>query len=202
MIAWWVTVPMSSPDQQEAILSRADRDTLIQLAGDSISHGLKENRPIPVVISDYPDTLQQTRASFVTLKIHDRLRGCIGHLEAIQPLVKDIAENAFAAAFQDPRFPAVTEDERPLIQIHLSLLTAAKPLSFGSESELLKLLQTGKDGLILEEGQRRGTFLPAVWEQLPEPEDFLRHLKNKAGLPGDYWSKTLRVSRYTTESFS
>ncbi|MCW8889786.1 MAG: AmmeMemoRadiSam system protein A [Sedimenticola sp.] len=193
---------MPSHNSHEAEFNPSDRATLIGLARDSISHGLKAHHPLQVVISDYSEKLQQPRAAFVTLNIHDRLRGCIGHLEAIQPLVKDIADNAYAAAFQDPRFPPVTANELPLITIHLSVLTAAKPLTFGSEEELLNLLQPGTDGLILEEGHHRGTFLPSVWEQLPEPKEFLRHLKNKAGLAGDYWSDSLRLSRYTTESFS
>ncbi|MDF1529341.1 MAG: AmmeMemoRadiSam system protein A [Sedimenticola sp.] len=183
-------------------LSDRDRSRLIDVAKASIRSGLDTGQPLSIAINDYPETLRQIRASFVTLNIHGRLRGCIGHLEAIQPLVKDVSQNAFAAAFQDPRFPALTNDEFPLTEIHLSLLTPAIPLVFSSESELLNLLSPGEDGLILEEGHHRGTFLPSVWDQLPDPKEFLRHLRIKAGLPVDYWSDTLRVSRYRTESFS
>jgi AmmeMemoRadiSam system protein A len=193
---------MSSPDQTVDALSTQDRSTLIDLARASIRHGLDSHQPLAVSVNDYPESLRVIRASFVTLNIENRLRGCIGHLEAIQPLVKDVAENAFAAAFQDPRFSPLKADELPRLEIHLSLLTPAQPLTFKTEEELLSLLTPEKDGLILEEGYHRGTFLPSVWEQLPQPKDFLRQLKIKAGLSPLYWSDSLRVSRYTTESFS
>lgn len=194
--------PISSPDNIIEALSAPQRRTLIDLAWASIRHGLDAHQPLSVAVNDYPESLRVKRACFVTLTLAGRLRGCIGHLEAIQPLVKDVAENAFAAAFQDPRFPPLKADELPRLQIHLSLLTTALPLIFHTEAELLTLLTPERDGLILEEGYHRGTFLPSVWEQLPQPKDFLRQLKIKAGLPADYWSDSLRVSRYTTESFS
>jgi len=103
------------------------------------------------------------------------------------------------AAFRDPRFPPLAADEFDELDIHLSILTPAEPVSFTSEQELITQLQPGIDGLILEEGHRRGTFLPSVWEQLPEPQQFLRHLKQKAGLSPDYWSENIRISRYRTE---
>ncbi len=193
---------MSSVKKQRTPLSDTDRATLLRVARESIRCGLEHHHALPVVASDYPDSLQQIRASFVTLNLSGRLRGCIGHLEATQPMVKDVSDNAFAAAFQDPRFSALTQDEFLQVDIHLSLLTAAEPLNFNSEQELLSLLHPGEDGLILEEGYNRGTFLPSVWEQLPDPKDFLRHLKIKAGLTPDYWSDKLQISRYTTESFS
>ncbi|MCW8943495.1 MAG: AmmeMemoRadiSam system protein A [Sedimenticola sp.] len=193
---------MSSVKKQRTPLSDNDRATLIRVARESIRYGLEHHHALPVVASDYPDSLQQIRASFVTLNLSGRLRGCIGHLEATQPMVKDVSDNAFAAAFQDPRFSALTQDEFLQVDIQLSLLTAAEPLNFNSEQELLSLLHPGEDGLILEEGYNRGTFLPSVWEQLADPKDFLRHLKIKAGLTPDYWSDNLQISRYTTESFS
>ncbi len=127
------------------------------------------------------------------------MRGCIGTLEAFRPLAEDIAHNAYAAAFQDPRFPPVDASEVDGLDIHLSLLTPAEPMSFQSEQDLLVQLRPGVDGLILAEGGRRGTFLPSVWEQLPEPAQFLEHLKLKAGLPKTYWSDSIRVFRYETE---
>ena len=120
-------------------------------------------------------------------------------LETTRPLAEDIAENAFLAAFRDPRFPPLADDELGELEIHLSILTPAEPVSFTSEKDLITRLQPGIDGLILEEGHRRGTFLPSVWEQLPEPEQFLRHLKQKAGLPPDHWSDSIRIFRYRTE---
>ncbi len=141
-----------------------------------------------------------TRATFVTLTIDAQLRGCIGTLEARRALVEDVASNAYSAAFEDPRFAPLERAEFERLDIHLSLLSAPEPIQFGSEKDLLAQIRPSLDGLVLEEGARRGTFLPSVWEQLPDPVEFLRHLKRKAGLPADYWSATLRVSRYTSES--
>ncbi len=159
----------------------------------------KRARPLKINLADYPAELAEHRATFVTLHKHHQLRGCIGMLEAVRPLAKDIAENAFLAAFRDPRFPPLSDDELGDLDIHLSILTPAEPVAFTSEQDLITQLQPGVDGLILEEGRRRGTFLPSVWEQLPEPEQFLRHLKQKAGLAPDYWSENIKIYRYRTE---
>jgi len=183
-------------------LNQEDRDTLLALAGQSIEHGLNHGRAMSVDPRGYPASLQARRAAFVTLETQGALRGCIGHLEAIQPLVLDVSENAYAAAFRDPRFPPLARRELEDLAVEISVLTRAQPLSFTSEAELLTLIEPGRDGLILEEGAARGTFLPAVWESLPEPWDFLRHLKRKAGLSPEYWSDDIRVLRYRTESFS
>lgn len=192
---------MSSVDQCSNMFCARDREILLDLAETSIRYGLQHGRPVPVDPAAYAAPLQQQRASFVTLLKQGKLRGCIGHLEASQPVVSDIAANAYAAAFEDPRFPPVTESELPLLDIHISLLTPAQPLSFDSEAALINLLQPGKDGLILEEGHHRGTFLPSVWAQLPDPKAFVTQLKIKAGLPAHHWSENIRVSRYRTESF-
>ena len=182
-------------------LNRKQRETLLEIARASILHGLQTGAPLPVDPDDFEPALREQRASFVTLNLHGQLRGCIGHLEAIQPLVKDVAENAYSAAFSDPRFAPLSEREFGDLDIHISVLSPAQPMQFDSEADLLQQLRPGVDGLILEDGYYRGTFLPSVWEQLPSPELFLAHLKQKAGLPSNYWSDTLRVSRYTTESF-
>ncbi len=113
----------------------------------------------------------------------------------------DIAENSWAAAFSDPRFPPVNKGELERIEIHLSILSKPELIRFSSEENLISQLRPGIDGLILEEGLHRGTFLPSVWESLNEPALFLAHLKQKAGLPTGYWSDNLKVLRYTTESF-
>lgn len=185
----------------EGSLDSASRRRLLDLALESIRYGLEHGRQLPVRNEDFPAELQRIGAAFVTLNINHNLRGCIGHLEAFQPLVQDVAENAFAAAFRDPRFPPLGTGELDRLEIHISLLTPAKEMTFRSEQDLLGQLQPGIDGLILQEGRRRGTFLPSVWESLREPEGFLRHLKMKAGLPANYWSDSLRVFRYFTESF-
>lgn len=176
------------------------RNTLLQLARDSIRYGLEHGKPLPVDIGSFDEPLQQNGAAFVTLQINHQLRGCIGSLEAWEPLVEDIARNAFSAAYRDPRFPPVSADEIDQLEIHISILTPSREISFDSEQDLLSQIRPGIDGLILEYGSHRGTFLPSVWESLPDRRDFLDHLKMKAGLPQDFWSDDVRVYRYETES--
>ena len=181
--------------------SESSREILLDIAWSSIRHGLEQNTPLKLNPKDYPADLQVHSACFVTLSLQGELRGCIGHLEAQMPLAADVAENAFSAAFRDPRFPPLSERELKKLEIHISILTPSEPMQFDSEADLLGKIKPGIDGLILVEGRHRGTFLPAVWESLPDPDSFLRHLKQKAGLPDDYWSDTLEVFRYETESF-
>ncbi len=188
--------PMSS---NNCSLNPEQQIQLLDLARRSISHGLHHGQAIPVDIENLPPELKEKRATFVTLLKFGELRGCIGMLEAIRPLAEDIANNAYSAAFQDPRFPPLQEHELEQLEIHLTLLTAAEPMEFKSEQDLLSQLRPGVDGLILKEGARRATFLPSVWEQLREPKDFLGHLKRKAGLPAGYWSDSLQFFRYRAE---
>jgi len=183
------------------MISPAGRQTLLQIARDSIRHGLEYGRPLTVHAADYPEELRPLRASFVTLHRHGELRGCIGILEALRPLAEDVAYHAWAAAFEDPRFAPLAEWELEGLDIHISILSPPQPLEFENEADLLRQLRPGSDGLILRDRGHRGTFLPSVWESLPQPHDFWQHLKLKAGLPPDWWSDTLQVERYTTESF-
>lgn len=178
-----------------------EREKLRAVADASIAHGLRHDQPIEVRQDEWPAPLREQRSTFVTLRKAGRLRGCIGALEPTRPLVQDVAMNAFAAAFRDPRFPPVTTRELPEVEIHLSILSPIEPLQARSEADLLHQLRPGIDGLIFEEGERRGTFLPAVWGSLPSAGEFLAQLKAKAGLPADYWSETVRAYRYTTEEF-
>jgi AmmeMemoRadiSam system protein A len=134
---------------------------------------------------------------FVTLKRHGTLRGCIGSYQARRPLVEDVADNAFAAAFLDPRFRALEASEVEGLTLHISLLTPPVPLQVRDRPELLASLRPGVDGLLLEDLPHRATFLPQVWETLPDPTDFLEELFHKAGLPRHHWSPTLRFYRYT-----
>lgn len=193
---------MPSHETTTGGLPPQDRSLLLNLARDSIRQGLESGQPLQVRVEDYPPSLQAHRAVFVTLNRRGALRGCIGHLEAIQPLVVDVAENAFAAAFRDPRFPPLAAAELDDLEIHISVLSPATPLTFSSEADLLHQMRPSIDGLILEDGPYRGTFLPSVWESLPQPLEFLRNLKMKAGLSADHWSDHVRVYRYETESFS
>lgn len=180
-------------------LNKAHQQRLLDLAKASIQYGLQTGKSLKINLADYPTELTESRASFVTLYINRELRGCIGVVEAIRPLAEDTAENAFSAAFKDSRFSPLDAGEFKGLEIHLSILTPAEPISFTSEQDLISQLQPGIDGLILQEGHRRRTFLPSVWETLPKPEQFLRHLKQKAGLPPDYWSDKIRMYRYHTE---
>ena len=188
---WWVMEPMS--------LNNVQQQQLLELARRSIQQGFQTGKPLTINLADFPETLRESRATFVTLHRNQQLRGCIGVLEAIRPLAKDIVENAFSAAFKDPRFPKLTADELKDLDIHLSLLTPAEPILFANEQDLLAQMIPGIDGLIVQEGSRRGTFLPSVWETLPKPDQFLQHLKQKAGLPPDYWSDSIQFFRYRTE---
>ncbi|HFD12832.1 MAG TPA: AmmeMemoRadiSam system protein A [Crenotrichaceae bacterium] len=180
--------------------SREDKKILLEIARQSVLHGLSTGRPLPVKVTDYSHQLQEQRASFVTLKKDGQLRGCIGMLEAVRPVVEDVSENAFSAAFRDSRFAPVTADEIDMMDFHISILSAPQPIEFSSEQDLLKKIRPNIDGLILVDGNRRGTFLPTVWESLPDPKNFLQQLKLKAGLSKNEWSEKIRILRYQTES--
>jgi AmmeMemoRadiSam system protein A len=190
------------PSTASGIYSAKERASLLQVALASIESGLETGSPLQVNPDAYPAALAAWRASFVTLKRNEELRGCIGSLAPVSSLVEDVARNAFAAAFRDPRFPVLVAAELEGLKIEISVLGPTEPMEFRSEAELLNLLRPGIDGLVLHDGRHRGTFLPAVWESLPDPSDFLAHLKQKAGLPGDYWSDTLGIERYTTVAFT
>lgn len=179
-----------SPEEQHVLL------TLARAAIAAVLHG----EP-PPALPQIPRLLLEG-ACFVTLKERGELRGCIGTLTAHRPLAEDVRHNARNAAFRDPRFPPLSAAEFPGIGISISVLTPPRPFAVTDEAQLLHELRSGEDGLILEDGGHRATFLPAVWEQLPAPATFLAHLKRKAGLPVNHWSPTLRFSRYRSIEFS
>ena len=141
--------------------------------------------------------MQQPGASFVTLTRQGELRGCIGSLEAHRPLERDVRENALGAALRDPRFMPLSRGEFDAIRVEVSLLSASEPLEVADEAAALAALRPHVDGVVFEYGHLRSTFLPQVWEQLPDPDQFLAHLKRKAGLPMDFWAEQVRLSRYT-----
>jgi AmmeMemoRadiSam system protein B/AmmeMemoRadiSam system protein A len=170
---------------------------LIGLARNAIETSLFETQEIK---RDAP-WLQQCGATFVTLTKDGRLRGCIGSLEAARPLATDVAENALGAAFRDPRFPRLAADEWPRCRVEVSMLSAPKRLEFADEADLLAQLEPGVDGLILEAEGRRATFLPQVWESLPDKRAFLAELVKKAGLPADTRLGRCKVSRYRVAKF-
>jgi uncharacterized protein len=142
------------------------------------------------------ELLQQPSATFVTLKQAGQLRGCVGSLHRLRTLRDDVRTNAIAAAFRDPRFGPLDASELPSTSLEVSLLSVDERIDVASEEELLNRLRPGLDGLTLEYGGHRATLLPQVWQQLPEARDFLAALKIKAGLPEDFWSANVIVSRY------
>ena len=183
-------------------LETAQSQTLLDVAERSVAFGLREKRQLPVNAADFPAKLAEVRASFVTLRLEGKLRGCIGAVVATVPLVEDVARSAFRAAFSESRFGPLTAQEFAGLSFQISVLSTPEPISFVSEGDLLSKIRPGIDGLILQGGERHGTLLPAVWDHVQDPREFLGHLKRKAGLDAGFWSDDLRVLRYQTTSFS
>ncbi|MGB5278765.1 MAG: AmmeMemoRadiSam system protein A [Gammaproteobacteria bacterium] len=183
------------------MLGTENRRLLRELAYSSIKHGLETGKPVSVDTSRYPAELQSKKATFVTLHQNEKLRGCIGILKPVRPLVEDVAYNAWAAAFTDNRFMPLSTNEFDGLDVHISVLGSPEAIDFDSEEDLVQQIRPGIDGLILEDGFNKGTFLPSVWESLTDSQEFLNHLKLKAGLPADYWSDQIKVKRYTVEEF-
>jgi AmmeMemoRadiSam system protein B/AmmeMemoRadiSam system protein A len=179
-----------SEQEQASVLLPIARAAIAQALGRS--HAAAEEAP----------WLQEWGATFVTLTQQGQLRGCIGSLQAHRPLLADLKANAVAAALHDPRFAPLTAQELDATQVEVSVLSAMQPLSFASESEALAQLRPGVDGVVLEYGRVRSTFLPQVWEQLPLASQFLERLKLKAGLPADFWAPEVKLQRYTVRKFS
>lgn len=145
--------------------------------------------------------LQDKGACFVTLMQHEQLRGCIGTLQAHRSLLDDVKANARAAAFKDSRFSPLTSDELEATQVEVSLLSDIQTMDFTSEQEALAQLQPGVDGVVFEYGSYYSTFLPQVWQQLPDSKEFIAHLKHKAGLSADFWADQVKLSRYTVSKW-
>lgn len=179
-----------------------DRTALLAAARSAL-HGRTVTGKAPELDEQgYSHRLRTRGAAFVTLTQAGRLRGCIGSLKAHRPLIRDVGENAISAGHADPRFPAVTASDLGALRMKIAVLGPPAPMIFETEADILAQLRPGEDGLILSDLGRRGTFLPMVWESLPEPAEFWRQLKRKAGLPADHWSETLAVHRYRAESFA
>jgi AmmeMemoRadiSam system protein A len=177
-----------------------EREILRAVAFEAIEFGLAQHRELPVSPLSYPEALRTPAATFVTLRTNeDELLGCVGTLRACRPLVTDVARNAYHAGFADPRFRPITVERLPHLDLHISVLSALEPLAVGCEEDLLAIVRTGIDGLLLEEGHRAATFLPAMWPRLGDARTFIRLLKEKGGWSASYWSQTLSVSRYTVE---
>ena len=185
-----MTPPAGPPDERGAVLLGLARSALDEALGGTPQQAAG------------PAWLDRPGASFVTLKIDGELHGCIGSLEAYRSLAEDVRGNALAAAFHDPRFPRLEAGQLPRLRLEVSVLSELEPVAWTDEADLVRRLRPGVDGLVLEHDGHRGTFLPAVWSQLPRPEEFLRHLKRKAGLGPEFWAPDVRISRYTVDSWA
>jgi uncharacterized protein len=182
------------------MLETTDRRALLVIARCAIEETLYR-RDTPAPDTTLSAAMSERRASFVTLKCNAQLRGCIGTLEPVRRLSDDVAHNAHAAAFRDPRFPPLTAPEVAGLQIEISVLGKPEILDVADFDKLFQCLRPETDGLIVTSGSRRATFLPSVWESLPDPEEFVAHLWNKAGLKSGDWPPDLRLWRYHAEHF-
>lgn len=184
-------------------LTFEEQQTLLHLARDAMERGVRGAKLVPLDESTLSPHLREEGASFVTLTIGGQLRGCIGGLEAHQSLAEDVRQHAVAAALEDPRFQPVTQDELNSIQLEVSRLTCPHPLEYKDTEDLLSKLRPHVDGVILRDGlHHRGTFLPQVWEKIPDPAEFLNNLCYKMGVSKNLWrNKHLDVLTYQVEEF-
>lgn len=181
----------------EKTIWQARGKVLVDIARGSIAEALGEVFPsVP-----HDEWLNEWGATFVTLTQDGELRGCIGTLQAHRPLAEDIHHNALAAAFSDPRFMPLARHELEATECEVSLLSTTEEMEFRNETDALSQLRPGVDGVIFEYGRHRSTFLPQVWEQLPQPRHFMAHLKRKAGLPDSFWAEEIRLARYTVSKW-
>lgn len=183
-------------------LTLEEQKMLLRLAREAMEHGVRGEKLPPLDLSSLTDHLREDGASFVTLTTHGQLRGCIGALEPYQPLAQDVREHAAAAALEDPRFSPVRERELNAIEIEVSRLTRPIPLDYTDADDLLSKLRPHVDGVILHDAFHRATFLPQVWEKIPDPVEFLENLCYKMGASPDLWRKKhLDVLTYQVEEF-
>jgi len=183
-------------------LSEDEGNYLLSLARTTIKNSLSNADQPQINWKDLPEKFQQHMGTFVTITIDENLRGCIGHIIPRETVVEGIRENAVNAAFRDPRFPPLTKKEFNEVKIEISVLTAPRELSYTDAEDLLSKLRPGVDGVIIKKGYQEATFLPQVWDQLPDKEEFLSQLCMKAGLSPDSWRKEkLQVSTYHVQAF-
>ena len=200
---WSDSIPLQGEGKMtEDKLTVEEKQILLRLARQALETGVRGQRLLPLAPESIPSRLKEPGASFVTLTTHGNLRGCIGALEPYQPLADDVCEHAVAAALQDYRFPKVRPEELPQIEIEISRLTIPVQLEYSTPEDLLAKLRPGIDGVLLRDGMRRATFLPQVWEKLPDPAEFLDNLCYKMGASTSLWrQKHLDVSVYQVEEF-
>jgi AmmeMemoRadiSam system protein A len=180
-------------------LDEAARGDLLAIAAKAVDAGLAGDPRTAPGLGETSAALLVPGASFVTLTIEGALRGCCGTLEARRTLAADVWHNALASAFHDPRFAPLRLAEWRRARLEISVLSPREALEVSCEDDLLAALVPGRDGLVLEWRSQRATFLPKVWEQLPEPRDFVRHLKAKAGWAPGFWAPDVTAWRYRTE---
>lgn len=180
--------------------NKPKQNLLLTLAWQSIAHGLKTGKPLSIDIADYPNDLAEQCATFIILTYRGLPRGSFGNLRAVRPLAEDVCENAFAAAFCDRHYPSVTDMEISDLEIQIDLLSPLENVIFNSELDLISQLKPHVEGLVLEDGSHHAFLMPSNWETLNTPMRFLQQLKQKAGLPAPYWSKTIKAFRFTIES--
>ncbi len=184
------------------ILTIEERDTLLKLARQAMTEAVNGRSLKPLDLTSLPAGLRSPGATFVTLTKGGDLRGCIGALEPHLPLAEDVREHAAAAALQDYRFPPVKQDELDTIEIEISRLTLPQQLEYKTPQDLIMKLRPGIDGVIIRDGMHRATFLPQVWDKLPDPETFMNHLCQKMGAPPDLWRrKRIKIEFYQVEEF-
>ena len=183
-------------------LSGDDASRLLAIGRATIERGPEAGRHFEPLDEDLDGPLGERCGSFVTLTLHDELRGCVGSLEAARPLAECVAIAAYDAAFNDTRFPPLSPGEARDTHIEIAVLSRLTLLDVASRPELLSVLRPRQDGLLLEESGRRATFLPKVWDKIPDPDAFVSQLLAKSGLRPDYWSDALRCYRYTTATIA
>jgi AmmeMemoRadiSam system protein A len=183
-------------------ITDAEQSRLLEIAWQSIRLGLTGESSLQLDNQQLTGNLASTFGTFVTLEQQGELRGCMGSLQTTIALAQSVSNSAFNAAFRDPRFPTLNASETDNTTLELSVLSELVPLNIENCAELLDLLEPGKDGLLLQDGRYRSTFLPKVWSKISQPEAFLKQLLRKAGLAPDHWSATIRFHRYHTVSFT
>lgn len=190
--------PSRSPDTR---LTPSEASLLLDVADQAILDGLSERTAQDVAVETLPDRLRQTVGSFVTLTVADRLNGCIGHVEPIEPLARDVAHLAWSAAFADPRLPSLEWSDQSALTIEISVLSPLAPIAARSYGQLIDHLEPGVDGLVIRADRRQGVFLPSVWEQLPDADAFLDQLLRKAGLGPGSWPNGMQAFRFDATKY-
>jgi len=193
---------MAPSPSVDALLAADEAGLLLDIADAAIIAGLLGSLPSPPPLAHLPDALREHVGVFVTLTVDGELNGCVGTIEGGEPLGHGTARHAWSAAFADPRLPALRRADYQRLMIEVSVLSPLAPLTAGSRQQTLEQLRPGVDGLVIALGAHQGVFLPAVWDQLGDPEKFLDHLQVKAGLPPAWWHEAIRAWRFTATKFA